>query len=211
MDNLTHGHTSSGRLQLSKLETLEDHIYQALLRRVNLDITDISSRFTAWDDESSLHPLLNFKAQAIHHINVQGLTYSSFRNHSGNSFVLFQVPTVPDQSSTRTARQVQEVFMHERVTADGSSMQESFFVVKEYRSLSPAHSHLDPFEAIEHLDAKLYYNYFTDDAHVLQLSNIVSHFSSFIYIPNGIEEHCIVVRSLDRLCGFILKWIIAQC
>lgn len=99
--------------------------------------------------------------------------------------------------------------MHERVAGDGSSMQEPFLVVKEYHSLSPAHSHLDPFDEIEHLDAKLYYNRFTDITHVLRLSDIVSHFSSCVYFPNGIEEHCIVVRSLDRLHGFI-KYIIAQ-
>ncbi|KAG1845536.1 hypothetical protein F4604DRAFT_1688673 [Suillus subluteus] len=119
MDNLTPGNTSPHRLQLSKLEKLEDHIYHGLLHQVNLDITDASSCFTAWDDESSLHPLLNFKAQAIHCIKVQGTTYSSFRNHPGNSFVLFPTPTAPGQSSARTAGQVQQVFMHEKVTGSG--------------------------------------------------------------------------------------------
>lgn len=89
MDNLTPSYTSPRRLQLSKLEKLKDHIYQALICRVNLDIADVSSRFTAWDDKSSLHPLLNFKVQAIHCISMQGVTYSSFKNHLGNSFVLF--------------------------------------------------------------------------------------------------------------------------
>ncbi|KAG1883704.1 hypothetical protein F4604DRAFT_1878931 [Suillus subluteus] len=201
MDNLTPGDTSPHRMQLSKLEELEDHIYHALLHRVNLDIADVTSCFAAWNNESSLHPLLNFKAQAIHCIKVQGVTYSSFRNHPGNSFVLFRTPTAPGQSSARTAGQVQQVFMHKR---------EPFLVVNEYRSLSPAHSHLDPFDAIEHLDAKLYYNHFTDSTHVLQLSDIVSRFSSLVYISDGIEECCIVVRSLDWICGFN-KCINAKC
>ncbi|KAJ8581232.1 hypothetical protein M405DRAFT_868861 [Rhizopogon salebrosus TDB-379] len=59
---------------------------------------------------------------------------------------------------------------------------EPFLVVKEYCPLSAVHSGLDPFEVIEHLDAKLYYNRFIDE-----------------YLPDGIDETCLIVRSLDQV------------
>lgn len=197
LDNLIPNIADTPRVKLSRLEVLEDDIYQGLLHRINLDINDTSSHFGTWDDHCSIHPLLNCKAHFIHHIKARGITYSTFKSHAGNSFVLFQRPTTPSQTPARSAGQVQQVFMHERVAPDGTSMQEPFLVVKEYCLLSAIHSGLDPFEVIEHLDAKLYYNRFIDGVHVLWLSDIVSHFCSLEYLPDGIDETCLIVRSLD--------------
>jgi hypothetical protein len=199
LDNLAPNVTDAPRAKLSRLEVLEDNIYQGLLHRVNLDIDDTSSCFGTWDDQCSIYPLLNCKAHFIHRIKVRGITYSTFKSHAGNSFVLFRRPTTPSQTPARSAGQVQQVFMHERVAPDGTSMHEPFLVVKEYCPLSTVHSGLDPFEVIEHLDAKLYYNRFIDGIHVLRLSDIVLHFCSLEYLPDGIDETCLVVRSLDRV------------
>ena len=186
-------------LKLSQLEALEEKIY--LLCSLNLDINDASSHFTTWDDSCSIRPLLNYKAHFTHRIKIRGITYSTFKSHTGNSFILFWPPTTLGQPPARSAGQVQQVFIHERVAPNGTSIQESFLVVKEYCPLSAAHSDLDPFDAIEHLDAKLYYNRFLDDIHVLRLSDIVSHFCSLVYVPDGIDEPCLIVRSLDLVWG----------
>jgi hypothetical protein len=97
LDNLAPNVTDAPRVKLSQLEVLEDNVYQGLLHCINLDIDDTSSCFGTWDDLCSIHPLLNCKARFIHRIKVRGVTYSTFKSHAGNSFVLFRCPTTPSQ------------------------------------------------------------------------------------------------------------------
>ena len=79
---------------------------------------------------------------------------------------------------------------------------EPFFIVKVFQPLrEDLHSH-DPYRAFPDLDTKLYLAEFKPFLHVLHLNQIMCHFTAFFYVPQDIEQEC-VVRSLDQV-GFSL-------
>ena len=78
---------------------------------------------------------------------------------------------------------------------------EPFVVVQQYVPLSPDDAKSDPFRAFPALDTWLYYDMFKPLNLVIRLSDIVAHCATLEYMPEGVKNPCIVVRSLDRVRG----------
>ena len=78
---------------------------------------------------------------------------------------------------------------------------EPFIVIQQYVPLSPDDTKSDPFCAFPALDTWLYYDTFKPLDLVIQLSDIVAHCATLEYMPKGVKNPCIIVRSLDRVQG----------
>ncbi|KAI0055834.1 hypothetical protein BV25DRAFT_1769446, partial [Artomyces pyxidatus] len=178
----------------SKAEALGDEVYSRLLDRINVDLTP-ELRYSRWNSNGTL--LLDRRCQKISGIEHFRARYSSRQvRHVGNSLIEFSSPISPRQ--THRAGQIVDIVLHRRLTLQKAAIVEPFLVVKEYAELSPADRIHDIYRQFDHLGARLNYNRFVDGFVVLKPVDLVSHFASYVYTPDGIDEACIVVRSIDR-------------
>ncbi|KAI9064521.1 hypothetical protein FKP32DRAFT_1611124 [Trametes sanguinea] len=116
-----------------------------------------------------------------------------FAVQSRDSYVTFR-----SRAGGIVAGQVAEIFYHQR-DEGGGLIVEPFLVINAYAQLSPEHSTLDPYRQFSDLNTYLVYDEFDQQAHVVGLADIVSHFAAYKYTPDGIGRDCVVVRSLDRV------------
>lgn len=194
----------------SKTETAHGDLYHTFLHRVNCDIAP-ENHFTPWDQPSKLRPELHHRVQSIPSIQISGIDFEPAFQSTRHSFITFRSSTDGQSASGDVlAGQIDKIFLHSRTTEkmakESEFIVEAFVVVKEYEGLSHEHLQNDPFLQIPDLEARLYYNSFKPENRVLKVTDIIGHFSAFIYTPEGIDRECIVVRSLDRvsLCLFHL-------
>ncbi|KAH7919176.1 hypothetical protein BV22DRAFT_1023456 [Leucogyrophana mollusca] len=180
------------------MEDLSDCIYDALLDRINKSITTPASHFSRWDTSNAKSKPLDYQVRFVRSVKKDSVSLSVQSSSVGNLFVLFHPSEVAGQPRPAVAGQIVQIFLHRRLEG-GHSVVEPFLAVKEFQSLSVSDQAYDPYRAIEHLGVQLYYNNLKSQTHVLKVSDVVSHFSSFVYVPPGIERECIVVKSLDRV------------
>ena len=135
-------------------------------------------------------PIINDCTQPVKKFEVDGLIYGTCGRSKRNSFVLFTTA-----NGNTSAGQIFDIFQHAR-REDDRIVVEPFFVVKVFQPLrEDLHPH-DLYHAFPDLDTKLYLAEFEPFLHVLRLDQIMCHFAAFFYVPQGIEQKC-VVRSLD--------------
>lgn len=182
-------------LQEAKLKRLEHDTYKLLLERINRDLPP-SSHFGDWFSDSQT-ALLGMHVQYCDKLEYGNISYSTHANSTravGNSFIRFRA------LGAVLAGQIHQIFLHRRPNESTSSQTvEPFFIVKAYTKLSLAHRRFDPYVAFVDLETSLCYNTFLPTIKILKLDDIICHFLSYVYTPPGIDEECIVVRSLDRV------------
>ncbi|KAA1478723.1 hypothetical protein DENSPDRAFT_861912 [Dentipellis sp. KUC8613] len=176
----------------SKEKTLPDVIYTELLNCINADL-DEHQQMASWTSLGS-SSLLSPRCQPIPSIDHLGVKYMAARRSYPNSMVVFVDPSSRD---VRRAGQIVDLFVHQRRVSTGLVAQ-PFVVVREFMPLTPEDKHHDPYRKIENLGVHLCYRRFEEGHHVLKPRSLVSHFASMIYTPEGIDQECIIIRSLDR-------------
>ncbi|RPD68460.1 hypothetical protein L226DRAFT_473395 [Lentinus tigrinus ALCF2SS1-7] len=169
--------------------------YDALLGLVN---ESSSTRFGSFHEGAiGAHRYLSPTAEFVRSIQRDAITYGTSAGSKRNSFILFS--RVVNGVPKLVAGQIREIFYHTRTEDAGRDVVEPFFVVEEFRALSPVHQGLDPYRKFPDVPTWLCYNEYTGDRHVLRMQDITCHFAALIYTPAEIGQECIVVRSLDRV------------
>jgi hypothetical protein len=187
-----------------KTRRLDQDIYNRLLDKIN--------SYSAKKFASALNlsvdfcdaPMLHTDAQLLQKVEYQSVTFGMRGRTARNSFILFKKSTPQQNLTSVSAGQIVDIFRHAR--HDGEAMRvEDFCVVEAFQPLEGQHADLDPFRKFPDIEAQLYYRKAevnqdgTPRLHILCITEIVSHFAAFVYIPPGIDEECILALSLDRV------------
>ncbi len=180
---------------------LDRALYDQLLRIVNIiHSSSTPSMFIPFDNDlDDKRARLIPHARPLSKFEVNRAIYGTHSKNIRNSFVCFRDPASEDPSLVR-AGQISEIFLHRRIPDGGEALVEPFVVLDEYIPLSPEHVARDPYRHYPLLETKLYYNRFLEHGVVIRPPDILCHFAAFVYTPEHIDEPCVVVRSLDRVC-----------
>ncbi|KAI0340552.1 hypothetical protein BDW22DRAFT_1448365 [Trametopsis cervina] len=178
-------------------------VYSMLLVRLN---AASGPRYASAYERSGdgLSPL-NTQAQYVNKVAINGLDFATDKARRGarSSYVLFQCLD-PDSGTIDTyPGQIQEIFYHIRREHDGLRTQ-PFFIIHRYSPLTADHQELDIYRLWPGLYTALYYNVHEERKFIVCADEIVSHFAAYIYTPHDIARECILVRSLNRVRGFVL-------
>ncbi|KAI0691534.1 hypothetical protein C8T65DRAFT_522840, partial [Cerioporus squamosus] len=173
--------------------TLPDQLYRSLLKLVNRTSEVAFGSFHVGAIDGN--PYLSPTATAIRKTDHGGVSYASATTGKRDSFILFSKEV--DGSRQAVAGQISEIFTHTRQNGP-TVVEETFFLVDEFKALSPQHAALDPYRKFPDVPTWLCYNEFSTNQHLLRAQDIISHFAALIYTPSDIGTECIVVRSLDR-------------
>lgn len=168
-------------------------VYEKLLGLVRA--TSPISFDSSFDRTDSGSPVLPQRAQFVKKVSLRGVKYSTRDSAVNNSFILFHV------GDDIHAAQIDKIFYHCR-REDGTLKMEAFIVVEEYIPLTIEHEPFDPYRGFEELNTRVYYNKFKPQSTLIRLEDIQSHFAAYMYTPEGIDQVCIVARSLDRVIHF---------
>ncbi|KAH9846543.1 hypothetical protein C2E23DRAFT_743933 [Lenzites betulinus] len=163
------------------------------------DFTTYHADFS--DQRARLAPHMRTLTQ----IDVGRVSYGCRSSHVRNSFVCFKDLCSTDPTRIR-AGQISLIFLHARVAPGEHRVVQPFIVIEEYVPLTAAHAECDPYRRFPLLDTKLYYNRFHPRRVIVRSDDIIAHFAAFVYIPEGIRQSCIVVRSLDRVRPSTHSW-----
>lgn len=182
-----------------KETALPREVYDTLLAHINSARKSDTPAFASiFADDTDRRPRLHAKGQPIPSSEHRGVTYAGMDTQLRNSFIVFnQHPSVPS-SAFPSAGQICNIFLHGRIEG-GERIVEPMFVVNEYRPLSEADEDKDPYRRYPDLHTRLFYNTPATTQRVITADQIRAHFAAYVYMPEGIEEECIVVRSLDRV------------
>ncbi|KAI0657552.1 hypothetical protein C8Q70DRAFT_919435 [Cubamyces menziesii] len=205
-DEHDHSHAASDRTAGTE-EVLGRKLYDALLRAVNTrlpaDIKPYASRYEPQHDNNPFLPSTAIFSPSVAHA---GVTIATYQSRPGNSFVLIRNGAKGSDGRV-CAGQVHGIFQHTR-TQGGSTVSDTYLVVKQFRGLSSSHAAHDPYRQFPDIEAWLCYNE-TDDAElIVPITNFVSHFASYVYTPPGIRRECIVVKSLDRVSERTFRFLV---
>lgn len=146
---------------------------------------------------------LSATATLCSRISIRGIRYQPRDKSAGNSNVLFYPPSSSSSSTGRlsTAGQIISIFSHTRPAAHGSttSVQETFIVIRPFRHLTAADHIHDNFWRYGRVGGQLYYDAYLPDI-VVRPEDIHCHFARTPVKMPRIEQNCIYVLSLDRVC-----------
>lgn len=198
-DNLTTPHDQRQK----KPRPLSRSVYQALFQYVNASAVTPYKAHPSYgqSDSASPAPELYPDAQILLNAEYEGVSYGCRgRRNERNSYITFQRTA----TETPTAGQIVHLFRHTRQVGDGSVTQD-FCVVHAFESLSEVHAQNDFWRVWPDIQARLYYERFEceqDDrptTYVIPLEEISSHCATFSYVPEGIEESCILSISVGKV------------
>ncbi|KAH9853712.1 hypothetical protein C2E23DRAFT_915053 [Lenzites betulinus] len=150
------------------------------------------------DPRSRLSP----HVRTLTKLEIGRVTYGTRANHIRNSFVCFRDPSSGNPTLVH-AGQISQIFLHSRIGPDKERIVQSFVVIDEYIALTDEHAGVDPYLRFPQINTRLYYDRFHSQPIIVRSSDLVSHFAAYFYVPEGIKQRCVVVRSLDRVrCSF---------
>jgi hypothetical protein len=203
-DQLLPQSSQSSSYQSNKARRLDHDIYNRLLDKINSYSPTKFASVLKLSVQFCDAPMLHTDAQFLQKVEFQNVTYGMRGRTARNSFILFRKPTLQQNLASVSAGQIVQIFRHAR--HDGEAMcVEDFFVVEAFHPLRRQHVDLDPFRKFPDIEGQLYYRKAEvqqDGAtclYILRITEIVSHFAAFVYIPPGIDEECILALSLDRV------------
>ena len=181
--------------------SLPREVYDGILKRVSTPTAPFESMYSS---SRTLTPRLYGRGVEITSYSHNGITFATAKAQLRNSFIVFDNPYPSSASSPHfpSAGQISRVFLHSRA-AEGARLLEPMFVVNVYKALSSEHAHVDPYRLYKDLQTRLFYRSFEEKQLVLKMEDIRAHFAAYFYVPDGIAAECIVVRSLDRVGGYI--------
>ncbi|RPD57896.1 hypothetical protein L226DRAFT_474387 [Lentinus tigrinus ALCF2SS1-7] len=176
-------------------------VYQMLLEHVNAFRTPapfLSAHSPANDGKARLHPA----GQFVSSIHQKGIRFATRAKGLRDSFILFR----SDDGMVR-AGQISQIFYHHRIE-ENCTITQPYLIVDAYSDLAPVDIPNDPYRRFPELDTCLYYDRFEQQPQLIPAHGVVAHFAAFKYIPDGMNERCIVARSLDRVSelSFQIVW-----
>ncbi|KAI1790683.1 hypothetical protein LXA43DRAFT_890611 [Ganoderma leucocontextum] len=183
----------------SEEKKLPHDVYQRLLSYVNSSSPAcFASLYT--DTSASSWPFLPDTAEFVSRVTHLGVAYATRRRKGlRSSFVLFR--PAGSTSNLIVAGQIDSIFHHTRMEGE-KHITETFVLVDEYTQLSDEDQQHDPYRKFLDGNTWVCYNRFHGEKRLLRLLDIVVHFAALEHTPEGIDEPCIVVRSLDRVSNF---------
>ncbi|KAH9914789.1 uncharacterized protein BXZ73DRAFT_81549 [Epithele typhae] len=162
---------------------LEHDVYNKLLSVLNHTPPVAYSSFYEQPARGTVQ--LPLHAVLLPKIDVHRATLGTRDKNIRNSFVVL-------------AGQISQIFLHRRLSpTQEDSIVEPWLVVDVYATLTDEHAACDPYRRFPLLDTKLVYNW-SERSIVIRITDVVCQFASLTYVPDGIEESCVVVRALDR-------------
>lgn len=168
--------------------------YDALLALLNSQ----GSSFSPFDASvADIRPNLHNYAQPIPSFPRDNIVFASRQGGRRNSFVLFTDPRAPLQDTFPRAGQISQIFLHARLE-QGRLLVEPFVLIDEFLPLAGAHVAQDPYRAFADLETRVFYHKHTAQR-VVRSQDIRCHFAALVTDVVGIDQECIVVRSLDRV------------
>ncbi|OSC99817.1 hypothetical protein PYCCODRAFT_1372383 [Trametes coccinea BRFM310] len=178
-------------------QELDPALYDILLGFVNLCVDPAKPYYTSFygSPEDSDRPFLPPTASFVPYVTRAGATFATHEHGLRNSFVLFRRAS---SGADVLAGQVSRIFEHTRVEGE-RTIKQTYLIIKEYKPLLPAHQAADPFRRFPDINAWLCYNQTFTTESIVRLEDVICHFASYVYRPEGIGHECIVVRSLDRV------------
>lgn len=171
---------------------LDRQIYHELLNLVNerSRVVFVSAFFPDFHS-----PILNDWVSPLRKVIMRGQTFGTASRSKRNSFILFRL-TMPREIH---AGQITHIFTHMRREGE-KEVTETFISVKRFTQLDEHHQPFDPYRAYPDLNTCLCYaNLDAVPTFVIHLEQVVSHFAAYFYVPKGIDQPCVVVRSLDQV------------
>lgn len=173
--------------------SLDRDIYDAFLDKLNGASSVYISMFS--QVPGAYGSIIYNQVQFVKKVAVDsaGLIFATEKGAQRNSYIIFK-----HADGTEHPGQIGNIFYHQRYDhTSQKTVVEPFFVVRPFVALSEVHATMDPYRIFEGLNTQLFYAR-TKGSVVLRQTDIVSHFAAYTYIPVGIDEECVVVRSLDR-------------
>ena len=176
---------------------LEETLYDVLLAFINSRVDPATPHFASCYDplDGSNRPFLPSSATFFPYVIRAGATFATCEHSLRNSFVLFRRASGGGEVC---AGQVNRIFEHTRDEGDETIVQ-TYLIIRQYRELLPDHAVHDPFRRFPDINTRLCYNQTHTTENIVRLEDVVCHFASYVYKPEGIDYDCIVVRSLDRV------------
>lgn len=179
---------------------LDETVYNAMVRLMNS--AHPASRFTAFTQSLNNCVPLSPLARFVPKVELSRFTYGTRESNIRNSFVCFRDPLSVEPSLIR-AGQISQIFLHSYFDPQTNEQSlKPYFVISQYTELAEAHACRDPYRLFPLLGTRLCYNRIQASRAVVGSTDIVSHFAALVYVPEGIGETCIVVRSLDQVRFF---------
>jgi hypothetical protein len=124
-----------------------------------------------------------------------GQVYQTADSSPRDSYVLYK-----DVSSTISAGRIQDMFMHSRTSANKTDKQQTFFVINPYQHLSSDHEKFDPYRQFPANAGQMYYDKFYTKPVIVSCDEVLCHFVCTPEHIAGINEMCIHVLPLDKVC-----------
>jgi hypothetical protein len=178
-----------------KETTLEDSLHQALISRLNLDLS--SKTYVPRPHKAQGQYFLSRDAIQCRQIQIGGVRYQPATTSSGNSNVMFRVPG----SSKQVAGQVSQIFLHTRKIPGGKKVQETFLVARPFAPLSNNDVPKDNYRKFRFVGGSLHYaGYEGTLKYILRPGDIICHVAKTTMrnLP-GISQTCFHILPLDRV------------
>lgn len=129
-------------------------------------------------------------------VTLQGTTYSCSDVSQGDSQIVYgNYPRGPWR-----AGQISKIFVHRG---------HAYFVVLQFRELSPEHQGYDHYRLFPGVGGKLTYgpDHLESGRVLLRLEDIRCHFAAIPHINQAVPRPCVHVLPLDRVCFILFKFL----
>ncbi|KAI0703503.1 hypothetical protein C8T65DRAFT_578736 [Cerioporus squamosus] len=151
--------------------------------------------------------VLSSDAQLLQHVEHRGVRYCTYSYYPGDSHVLFRESpgsTLRTQQTEHTALslgQIQSIFVHKRLQADGSFLHQTFAALRPFNALSEADQRHDPYRRYKSLRATLVYSSPSPTIRVVPIRDIIAQFVACPYRNHQsmLSRQCMVVIPLDEV------------
>lgn len=188
---------------------LDKDSYDQLLVLINTVHMPHAALFTSfYERTASPEHCLSPYVRDLEILEWDGVVYGCRDHSTRNSFIYFKMHS--SQGSFDFAGQISRIFLHACILEHRQRRVEPFLVVDVYASLSSAHRERDPYLRFPLLNTRLFYHRFGGST-VIHASGISCHFAVREYIPEDIQEPCIIARALDRVRPVVISQIFLSC
>ncbi|KAI9056595.1 hypothetical protein FKP32DRAFT_1542724, partial [Trametes sanguinea] len=151
---------------------LDEATFLALLRRLNHESTSI--RYVAdWADTEVNAQLLSREARMTSKLDISGVFYKPRPVAAGDSNVIFVHPT----DGRRCAGHIERIFHHCRLSADGTTIDDTYLVAKPLMELAPEEVVHDPYRRFGRVGGWLCYAECEIETILLRPDDILCHFA----------------------------------
>lgn len=174
-----------------KRTSLQSDEYAALLsflsRELDPDHADIVNRWRAANGFQ--HPTLVNEVIPCDEVKMNGVSYSSKKLHVRDSEIVYDTG---GSKSPPPAGQIQTIFQHRRLQADGNEALDTFLIVRPYKELREEDVQYDLYRTYKISGGWLCYQEHESDLVVLRPGNILCHAACTSLPSFGmIQQHCI--------------------